>query len=438
MKKERLLFSVIISSILLFYLGNFSTWTLNNFKNTIIEKEQTEDIFVSTVELRNSEIAFFESLEKEQLKKDNIKSDNIGVSANNKTIILLTKTKIKEQLHLNYFEKLKTKRQKNNNETITKQHFLQIELKNFKKQEIVISKIEFVFINAGGVTINYDDENDNNLDVDTNPLKDYYISKFEITNSQYAEFLNDYHSDLVKKSKINTKYTGKVMIRTNKKFGLYKKNNIWVCKKGKENFPVTRVTWYGANQYCIWLSKKMGEKYDLPTKKQWIYAASEGKSIPPKFSGTQNKKKLSSFAWYINNTFNQPHEVGKKQANSFGIYDMTGNVKEWCYSYIWSETKLVTVDNGEYYSDSEEYQKTVYDYAVLRGGGWADSHNACEIIKSPSYQMNYNSKDAGFRICKFNSKNNFYHEKIHDFLSFSLFINICLFSRFILWNTRLL
>ncbi|MBN2664010.1 MAG: SUMF1/EgtB/PvdO family nonheme iron enzyme [Bacteroidales bacterium] len=268
-------------------------------------------------------------------------------------------------------------------------------------QEIIVEQIELVFVKADAVIL-LGGKSDNYIKT-TDFLKDYYIGKYEITNAQYAVFLNENGSNYV----TSNKYHGKMMLKPNRKFGLFlNDNNLWVCKKGKENLPVSGVTWYGANEYCVWLSHKTGKDILLPDKKQWVYAATCGNTNNSTFSGTSRKRYLNDYAWFLNNSFNKPQKVGTKKPNDWGIFDMTGNVREWCFSYVWSETEMVWVDeNNDPFNSStvtgthQEEQTTIYRSAVLRGGGWADNAKSSSVYLSPSYLMSYMAKDTGFRIC---------------------------------------
>lgn len=89
---------------------------------------------------------------------------------------------------------------------------------------------------------------------------------------------------------------------------------------GHKGYPVINESFLGAKAYCEWLSAKTGRKYRLPTEAEWEYACRAGKPEP-------DPKNLAQFAWFWQEK-TQP--VGKKSPNAWGLYDMLGNVAEWC------------------------------------------------------------------------------------------------------------
>ena len=89
---------------------------------------------------------------------------------------------------------------------------------------------------------------------------------------------------------------------------------------GHKGYPVINESFLGAEQYCKWLSLKTGHEYRLPTEAEWEYACRAGKPVP-------DKNKLADYAWFFQEK-TQP--VGQKKPNAWGLYDMLGNVGEWC------------------------------------------------------------------------------------------------------------
>ena len=133
-----------------------------------------------------------------------------------------------------------------------------------------------------------------------------------------------------------------------------------------DNLPVEEVSWNECQEFISKLNSMTGRKFRLPTEAEWEYAARGGKkSRSYQYSGSSN---ISDVAWYDGNSVNKTHPVGTKQANELGIYDMTGNVWEWCSDWY------------GFYSSSSQTNPTGADSGsirVKRGGGWYDDAQVC-------------------------------------------------------------
>ncbi len=99
----------------------------------------------------------------------------------------------------------------------------------------------------------------------------------------------------------------------------------WGFGKGRQ--PAIGITWHAAAEYCRWLSAKTGKNYRLPTEAEWEYAARAGTTTA--WSSVAEAAGLDGVAWYAKNSDGQPHPVGTKKPNAWGLYDMIGNVAEW-------------------------------------------------------------------------------------------------------------
>ena len=122
-------------------------------------------------------------------------------------------------------------------------------------------------------------------------------------------------------------YKGKNIIYKHP-WGIQQVEGTWQAANAFEDHPVINVTWYGAIAYCDWLSEKEGQPYRLPSEAEWEYVARGGvKSKDFLFAGGH---KLKEVGWYSKNSHGQTKPVGLKQPNELGLYDMSGNVDEWC------------------------------------------------------------------------------------------------------------
>ena len=161
--------------------------------------------------------------------------------------------------------------------------------------------------------------------------------------------------------------------------------NLWKAVMGKnpskfkgDNLPVEQVSWNDCQKFISKLNNITGKTFRLPTEAEWEYAARGGKkSRGYQYSGSNN---LSDVAWYVGNSWSKTHAVGSKQANELGIYDMSGNVWEWCHDWY-----------GKYSSSSQTNPTgaTSGSIRVNRGGSWGSSAGLCR-----SSFRNYNSPDS--------------------------------------------
>jgi formylglycine-generating enzyme required for sulfatase activity len=127
-------------------------------------------------------------------------------------------------------------------------------------------------------------------------------------------------------------------------------------------------------EYCRWLAKKTGKAYRLPTEAEWEWACRAGTTTALSFG--DDPKQLGDYAWIEENSDERSHKVGEKKPNPWGLYDMHGNVAEWCLDRY----------KKDFYADSPKDKLTLlpfhpptdgrYPY-VARGGSWIDEPEKC-------------------------------------------------------------
>ena len=159
--------------------------------------------------------------------------------------------------------------------------------------------------------------------------------------------------------------------------------------KGADN-PVETVNWDDAVDFCRRLSelpaeKKAGNVYRLPTEAEWEYACRAGTTT--RFSFGDDESELGDYAWFYGNT---SHPVGGKKPNAWGLYDMHGNVWEWCQDwYADYPSGSMTNPSGA----------TSGSARVFRGGGWDDTAEDCRSAYRNRNDPSIRNYYFGFRVC---------------------------------------
>ena len=151
--------------------------------------------------------------------------------------------------------------------------------------------------------------------------------------------------------------------------------------------PVENVSWNDCQEFIRKLNDLTGKQFRLPTEAEWEYAARGGNnSRGYKYAGSND---IGSVAWYDSNSDRQTHPVGQKYPNELGLYDMSGNVWEWCSDRY-----------GAYSSSSQVNPKGPSSGSdrVRRGGCWLSNARNCRVSPRSYGSPDYGFDDLGFRL----------------------------------------
>ena len=215
---------------------------------------------------------------------------------------------------------------------------------------------QMVFVQGGSFMMGSNDGEDDEKPVHQVSLSDFYMGKYQVTQSQWKVIMGHNLADF----------------------------------KG-DDLPVEGVSWNDVQEFINKLNEKTGRKYRLPTEAEWEYAARGGQNTRGyKYAGSDN---IVEVAWFYDNSWGRTHPVGQKKANELGLYDMSGNVWEWCAD--WS--------GRDYYKNSSQNNPTgpvTGSYHRMRGGSWFDYALDCRV----SYHNTVTSDDGaywlGFRLLR--------------------------------------
>lgn len=230
-------------------------------------------------------------------------------------------------------------------------------------------------------------------------LSDFYMLEYTVTLAQFEVFIQitDYQTDADK--------NGSSRIWNGKEWK-DKKGINWKCDvSGKiqteKQHPVIHVSWNDATAYAKWLSEKENRQYDLPTEAQWEYACRAG-TTTPFYTGenlTTEQANYNGNYPYNGNAKGKYLEkttpVGTYKPNDFGLYDMHGNVWEWCND--WYGEKYYEECKQQGIVENPEGSK-IGDYKVLRGGSWNFIAQFCRSARRYTGTPDYRNDLIGFRL----------------------------------------
>mgnify|MGYP001423375003 CR=1 FL=1 len=221
-----------------------------------------------------------------------------------------------------------------------------------KTGKIILPPDYFVFVKGGSFRI--EGKNANSYQQLT--IADFYIARYPLTQGIYDEVMRENPSGF----------------------------------KGTER-PVENVSWVEAQEFCKILSSKTGHQYRLPTEAEWEYAAQGGNLAGREkliYAGSNN---LYEVGWYDENSHGETKPVGLLKPNQLSIYDMSGNVWEWCSSRY--APYPYNAKDGREDMDNKEG-----DLRVFRGGSWGDIAWSCRIAYRDGYTPAIRDSSLGFRL----------------------------------------
>lgn len=255
--------------------------------------------------------------------------------------------------------------------------------------------IEKVRIPAGTFMMGSPGTEENRADSETQHLvtltRDFYMTKYPITNAQYAVFLNAAGVGGELKWK-EGQYPNERLLWTSSgdsDWGLHFDGKKWEPAVGFDNHPAILITWYGAMEYARWAGGS------LPTEAQWEYACRAGTTTAYFFG--EDASLLGEYAWYSGNSGNgdryseKTHPVGTRKPNPWGLYDMYGNVREWCLD-CWEWEKDYSRE------PAIDPVSTEGSIRVYRGGSHFDKDNCCRSAFRAGSTPNNISETVGFRV----------------------------------------
>ena len=221
-------------------------------------------------------------------------------------------------------------------------------------------EIEMVFVQGGTFLMGCTEEQGSDCHTSETPVHEatvssFYIGKYVITQAQWKAIMGDNPSHF----------------------------------KG-DSLPVEQVSWNDAQKFLRRLNTATGKEYRLPTEAEWEYACRGGlQSGHYKYSGSNN---LDDVAWYEENSDSITHPVGKKMPNELGIYDMSGNVWEWCY-----ERALLYPGHWKYNFLSSLSERT-YNHRRFRGGSFKNPSERCRVFTRAGMEPETRNMRIGFRV----------------------------------------
>ena len=247
-------------------------------------------------------------------------------------------------------------------QSLTAQESLSVNFYSYPKAPVSapIQKLinDMAFVSGGSFTMGCTFEQGSDCESDGRPshsvtLSSYYIGKYEVTQAQWTAVMGT-----------NPRYF-----------------------RGCDQCPVEQVSWEDVQKFIRKLNQQTGKNFRLPTEAEWEYAARGGASgSATKYAGSSS---IDTVGWYDGNSGGKTHPVGRKQPNELGLYDMSGNVWEWCSDWY-----------GDYSNGSKTNPRgpSSGPRRVLRGGSWNYFALFCRVSLRLNLTPSFRNYNIGFRL----------------------------------------
>ena len=251
---------------------------------------------------------------------------------------------------------------------------------------------EMMRVNGGTFTMGCIDGRDKGCNATVQPahevtLSTFFMGKYEVTNAEFAVFLNDINDN-------PTRFNYPSDPVEEHQWGLQKStenaSTRWAPAKGYDKYPVVNVSWVWADAYCKWLSRLTGQKYRLPTEAEWEYAARGGQASAKNRFLFAGSDQIGEVAWYLDNA-RRTYPVGQKRPNQLDLYDMSGNVYEWCQDWYSAYTAGNQTNPGGPVSGRER---------VMRGGSFGMFEESVYLVAREKNYPNLSNQNLGFRVAR--------------------------------------
>lgn len=216
-------------------------------------------------------------------------------------------------------------------------------------------------------------------------VPDFYLGQYPVTNAEYMAFAKATDSHFPE------------WLEEGGQYHILTGSDSYYKRLGdaltNDRHPVVGVSWHDAVAYCNWLSEQTGRPYRLPSEAEWEYAARGGnQSLGFRYAGGH---KLKEVGWYSKNSHRETKPVGLKLPNELGLYDMSGNVWEWCAD-VWHDNYEGAPEDGSAWISGGDQARR-----VVRGGSWYYYAAYCSVSNRLRLNADYWDFLIGLRVARY-------------------------------------